>query len=29
VIRPLLDADRPAAAVLLDDAVGAGFWRFA
>jgi GNAT superfamily N-acetyltransferase len=29
VIRRLLDTDRPAAAALLDDAVGAGFWRFA
>jgi len=29
VIRPLLDRDRPAAASLLDNAVGAGFWRFA
>ena len=29
MIRALLDADRPAAAALLDDAVGAGFWRFA
>ena len=28
-IRPLLDDDRPAVARLLDDAVGAGFWRFA
>ena len=28
LIRPLLDADRPAVARLLDDAVGAGFWRF-
>ena len=29
LIRPLLDADRSAVARLLDDAVGAGFWRFA
>jgi GNAT superfamily N-acetyltransferase len=29
VIRPLLDPDRAAAGALLDDAVGAGFWRFA
>jgi GNAT superfamily N-acetyltransferase len=29
VIRPLRDTDRPAVARLLDDAVGAGFWRFA
>ena len=29
MLRPLLDTDRPAAAALLDDAVGAGFWRFA
>jgi GNAT superfamily N-acetyltransferase len=29
VIRPLLDADEPAAAALLDDTVGAGFWGFA
>ena len=29
MIRPLLDRDRPAAASLLDNAVGAGFWRFA
>jgi GNAT superfamily N-acetyltransferase len=29
VIRSLRDADRPSAAALLDDAVGAGFWRFA
>ena len=29
VIRPLLASDRPAAAALLNDAVGAGFWRFA
>ena len=29
VIRPLLASDRPAAGRLLDDAVGAGFWRFA
>ena len=29
VIRPLLDSDRSAVARLLDDAVGAGFWRFA
>ena len=29
MIRPLLDTDRPAVAVLLDDTVGAGFWRFA
>ena len=28
VIRPLLDTDRDAVARLLDDAVGAGFWRF-
>jgi GNAT superfamily N-acetyltransferase len=27
-IRPLLPADRPQAATLLDDAVGAGFWGF-
>jgi GNAT superfamily N-acetyltransferase len=27
-IRPLVDADRPAVSRLLDDAVGAGFWRF-
>ena len=29
VIRPLRETDRPAVARLLDDAVGAGFWRFA
>ena len=29
LIRPLRDDDRPAVARLLDDAVGAGFWRFA
>ncbi len=29
LIRPLEAGDRPAAARLLDDAVGAGFWRFA
>jgi len=29
VIRPLYETDRPAVARLLDDAVGAGFWRFA
>jgi GNAT superfamily N-acetyltransferase len=29
VIRPLLDADRPAVTSVLDDAVGAGFWGFA
>jgi GNAT superfamily N-acetyltransferase len=29
LIRPLLDTDRSAVARLLDDAVGAGFWRFA
>lgn len=29
LIRPLRDVDRPAVARLLDDAVGAGFWRFA
>ena len=28
VIRPLVDTDRDAVARLLDDAVGAGFWRF-
>ena len=27
-VRPLRHADRPAVARLLDDAVGAGFWRF-
>jgi ribosomal protein S18 acetylase RimI-like enzyme len=27
-MRPLRDADRPATAQLLDDAVGAGFWSF-
>lgn len=29
VIRPLLETDKPDAAAVLDDAVGAGFWRFA
>jgi GNAT superfamily N-acetyltransferase len=29
VIRPLCGTDRPAVARLLDDEVGAGFWRFA
>ena len=29
VIRPLQETDRPPAGRLLDDAVGAGFWRFA
>jgi len=29
VIRPLRETDRPAVTRLLDDAVGAGFWRFA
>lgn len=29
VIRPLRETDHPAVARLLDDAVGAGFWRFA
>jgi GNAT superfamily N-acetyltransferase len=28
LIRPLETGDRPAAAPVLDDAVGAGFWRF-
>jgi GNAT superfamily N-acetyltransferase len=28
VIRPLLDADRPAVSRLLDETVGVGFWRF-
>jgi GNAT superfamily N-acetyltransferase len=28
-IRPLRETDRPAVARLLDDTVGAGFWRFA
>ena len=27
-MRPLLETDRPAAARILDDAVGAGFWGF-
>ena len=29
LIRPLRDDDRPAVTRLLDDTVGAGFWRFA
>ncbi len=28
-VRQLRDADRPAAATLLDDLVGPGFWDFA